>query len=528
MVACLGSALLAMSSLAAPSDKAPLPPSPPRLLADGPYPSVAGREISVRALGNFQAALDGAEPGDVISLEAGATYRGNFVLPKKSRAGWIVIRSTREAALPPGGMRISPASVGAMPKLVTPNGAPVVQTAPGAHGYRFIGVEFTLAENVRSARQIVAFGGTQSDLSDTPFDLVLDRCYIHGHALADVFRGVLLNSASSAITNSHLSEIHVVGHDSQAILGYNGPGPFRILNNYLEAAGENVMFGGGDPNIPNLIPSDIEIRHNHLFKPLRWRRASAERRWTVKNILELKNAQRVLIEGNVLENVWADGQGGAALVLTPRSGGAAPWSVVQDVMFRHNIVRNAEGGFGGQSVDDGHKSQPLRRVAVVNNLWVNVEKSLFTMAVPGIPVEDLIVDHNTAIPTRQFSYDLDASIPPGILRFQFTNNVTGYGRFGVKFPRTRQDVARWLPGATIASNALVQMGSVSANVWDPDQFGTSSPVGFYSTFPDATLAGLGRDGVLLPGSPLIGAGTDGKDLGVDFAALRLAIRGASL
>ena len=61
--------------------------------------------------------------------------------------------------------------------------------------------------------------------------------------------------------------------DSQAINGYNGAGPFTIENNYLEAAGENVLFGGADPAVTNLVPSDIVLRRNHLFKPLEWRNA---------------------------------------------------------------------------------------------------------------------------------------------------------------------------------------------------------------------------------------------------------------
>ena len=50
-----------------------------------------------------------------------------------------------------------------------------------------------------------------------------------------------------AVIDSYLSEAHVVGFDSQAICGVNGPGPFKIVNNYLEGSGENVMFGGADP-----------------------------------------------------------------------------------------------------------------------------------------------------------------------------------------------------------------------------------------------------------------------------------------
>ena len=68
--------------------------------------------------------------------------------------------------------------------------------------------------------------------------------------------------------NSYISDIKAVNADSQAIAGYNGAGPFTIENNYLEAAGENVLFGGADPAVTNLVPSDIVLRRNHLFKPL--------------------------------------------------------------------------------------------------------------------------------------------------------------------------------------------------------------------------------------------------------------------
>ena len=93
-----------------------------------------------------------------------------------------------------------------------------------------------------------------------------------------------------------------------------GPGPFRIENNLLEGAGESLLFGGADPAIAGLVPSDIVIRRNLIRKPPAWRG-----RWTVKNLLELKSARRVRIEANVLEHNWADAQNGAAVLFTVRN-----------------------------------------------------------------------------------------------------------------------------------------------------------------------------------------------------------------
>ncbi|HVF49591.1 MAG TPA: hypothetical protein VNA19_05870, partial [Pyrinomonadaceae bacterium] len=97
--------------------------------------------------------------------------------------------------------------------------------------------------------------------------LVFDRCYIHAFPTQDLRRGIMLNSAHTEIINCHISDFKAKGVDAQAIAGWNGPGPYKIVNNHLEGSGENVMFGGSDPSIPNLVPSDIEVRRNYMTKP---------------------------------------------------------------------------------------------------------------------------------------------------------------------------------------------------------------------------------------------------------------------
>ena len=44
---------------------------------------------------------------------------------------------------------------------------------------------------------------------------------------------------------------------------------------------------------------------------------SAGQLWTIKNLLELKNAKLVLIEGNIFENCWKADQKGYAVQFTP-------------------------------------------------------------------------------------------------------------------------------------------------------------------------------------------------------------------
>src|SRR5919109_1173848 len=83
-------------------------PELPRVFVDTTLVAPTGNTIAVAAGGDLQAALDAAQPGDVITLQAGATFTGPFTLPKKSGSGWIVIRtSAPDAQLPPPGTRIT-------------------------------------------------------------------------------------------------------------------------------------------------------------------------------------------------------------------------------------------------------------------------------------------------------------------------------------------------------------------------------------------------------------------------------------
>ena len=184
-----------------------------------------------------------------------------------------------------------------MPKLVSASGS-VIVADPGAHHFRLVGLEIAPTSGT-FLRSLVDLGSEAADLAAVPHDIVIDRCYLHGDPRRGARRGVALNSRHTAIVDSYFADFKEVGADSQAIAGWNGPGPFRIANNYLEAAGENVMFGGADPKIAELVPADIEIVGNHFAKPLRWKAVDPQfegTAWTVKNLFELKNARRVLVE----------------------------------------------------------------------------------------------------------------------------------------------------------------------------------------------------------------------------------------
>ncbi len=490
-------------------------PALPTTYVDTTIVAPTGRTIDVRAGQDLQAALNGARPGDVVSVEAGATFTGNFTLPKKEGSGWITVRSSApDTSLPAPGTRVTPAQAGFMPRLVSPNSMPTLTAAPGAQGYRLTGIDFTVSPSVQTIFSILALGGDQASLADTPRNLIVDRSYVHGQPQTNTFRGILLNSANSAVVDSYVSEIHVAGFDSQAILGFNGPGPFKIVNNYLEASGENIMFGGADPKAKQLLPSDIEIRKNYLFKPLSWKADDPSflgRQWTVKNLLELKNAQRVLVDGNLLENSWPQAQTGFAVLFTPRNQqGSAPWSVVQDVTFTNNRIRNAAGGISMLGFDDAQPSEQLKRILVRNNVW---EGRLWNFVVMGGPIDGLTLDHNTALRVTNAAIIAYGGPSPN---FVLTNNLLGFGQYGIIGDGVGDGIAAlssYYPGARVERNLLVGPG-------DRNRPSNLPPFNFTERELESLgLVDLAGDPRLGPLSRYLIAGTDGTAIGVDFDAL---------
>lgn len=295
----------------------------------------------VAAGDDLQKYLDQAKQGDTIILEAGTVFRGNFTLRAKLGSGVITIKGSAEDQLPAANRRVEPAlHAASMPKLITPSTVSVITSENSAHEYRFLGIEFGVAEGVY-VNDLIRLNYTGNTVELLPWGIEFDRCYIHGDPVKGGKRGIAMNSAYTVVKNSDIRDFIGIGQDSQTICSWSGTGPFLILNNHLEAAGENVMFGGSFPIIPYLVPSDIQIYGNHFYKPLAWKG-----KYAVKNLIELKAGRNVDIQYNVFENVWVSAQNGFAIAFTVRSceTGDHFWTIVKDVNFSNNVVLNAEGG----------------------------------------------------------------------------------------------------------------------------------------------------------------------------------------
>lgn len=485
---------------------------------------VAGpsRTITLHPGDDLQAALKSARFGDTIVLEAGATFTGPVTLPFKGAgsgtdADYITIRTSDLGKIAPDGERIKPElQAGALPKIVAPREKPAVATEPGAHHYKFVGVEFLPAQNASYVFNVIDLGSSDyASTSQFPHHLIFDRCYVHSTGLNRARRGFAINSAETSVINSHVSGFAGAGDETQAIAGWNGPGPFHIVNNYLEGAGEVMLIGGGDPSIANLVPSDIEIRRNFFRKPKEW-----IGRATIKGTLELKNARRVLIEGNLIESEILT----TAIVLTVRNqGGRAPWSTIEDVVVKNNIVRHASTGINILGSDNEHRSQEAKRIRIANNLLMDLvinDPNNIPYFVETNGGQQITVEHNTV----QQAGNVITGYGAPTRNFIFRDNIVQLNRYGIVCQIEGSECGRdnlfcnCFPGGVFKGNVFADNLGIAANdhLADKYPFGNYF-VGSYQRLGFSDFAhGNWR---LAANSHTRNRASDGKDPGVDVDAL---------
>jgi hypothetical protein len=436
--------------------------------------------------------------------------------------------ATPDAQLPGATTRMTPALAAnlALPKIQTHNAAAALVMAPGARGLRLFGVEVTSAPELTYTYRLLELGsGSETTLAQQPRDIVVDRSYVHGTAQLDARRCITLNSGTAVIVNSTVSDCHSRNGDAQAIGGWAGAGPYLIENNDLQGSHEVIAFGGQDPKISGLVPSDITVRRNHIWRPMSWKGV-----WTVKNLVELKLGKRVLLERNVLENNWVDGQMGFAFVFwSNNQEGTAPWSEVSDVTVRDNVVRNTAAGFQ-LSARAATAAVPMRRIHISNNLVTGLGDAALggwgrTVQVLD-QIDDLVIVRNTMLAVSSTSSAVlfaqgEYGAPFGPMpTFVLRDNVLG-GDAGVQSPMGNGDLAlawRGIPAANVIGNVIRAWASrfVPAN----NAFVESSDAIGMASYPaDPTLAIT---------SPFRTAGTNRSVPGVDMAWLNTVTSGVVL
>ncbi len=540
-----------------------------------------GKVVTVRAGEDASQALSKASCGDTVQLQAGATFR-TLLLPEKKcdDSHWIIIRTTApDSKLPPEGTRLTPcyAGVSSLPgrpalqcgstenvlARIETNGkgaSGAITLAPGANHYRLLGLEVTRADSRPVVYNLI---GPDQQPAD---HIVFDRMWIHGSPQDETVRGIMLSHIRYvAVVDSYLSDFHCVAKsgscvDSQAVAGGMGDddmGPFKIVNNFLEAAGECILLGGATAT---KTPADIEIRRNHLFRPMTWMKGQPGyiggldgNPFIVKNLFELKNAQRVLFEGNILENSWGGfSQRGFAIVLTPknqalRGGNVCPTCQVTDVTIRKCKISHVGGGFvlGNGVSSNGGAAKDGGRYSIQDVILDDIQTDLYNgfgafaqiSMTPGDSesprLHDVSIDHVTAFPPRVLFIIGGPRLDPRMTGLTITNSIftVGAQRFGTTgggvdrncaaMPQRRGAESIFhdcFASYTFHHNVIIDGGGG----WPKDNQtpGNVADLGFAS-FKN----GNGGDYRLSSSSKFKHAASDRKDVGADLDAIDQATMG---
>ncbi|MGB6386084.1 MAG: hypothetical protein WBD25_20270 [Terriglobales bacterium] len=542
-------------------------------MSDTPAP---GSIISVNAGGDLQSALDNAQCGDIIELQAGATFSGQFIVPAKNCNvnNWIWIRtSSPDSTLPAEGTRATPcyagvASLAGRPQYSCTNPQNVMakvqmqivgngpfQFAKGANFYRFIGLEITRPTGTKGPAALMTAQGTADHI-------VVDRSWLHGQLQDETHNGVSLNGmTNAAIVDSYFSDFHCIATtgactDAQAIGGGvsdTQDGPFLIQDNFLEASGEAIMFGGGGATET---PTDIEILGNHFWKPWQWKPGNTPfvggangNPFVVKNHLELKNAVRVLVDSNLMENVWGGfSQSGYGILLTPKNQHSGrtnicPKCEVTDVTIRYSHVSHSGGGIQMATALSGNGKNGAP--ALAGTRWsihdvvfddINSQEYVGDGAVlmimnkwPKNPLNTVTINHITGFPdpATNMMFIGDGGKTASMYGLVFTNNLLTTARYPVWNTGGRSSCAvKDVPLTTITKCFTTATFTNNGLIASPPSFPPSAwPKGnlFPQTVEDVEFTdfnnGDGGNYQLMPNSPYKNKGTDGMDLGADIVTI---------
>jgi hypothetical protein len=204
-----------------------------------------------------------------------------------------------------------------------------------------------------------------------------------------------------------------------------------LVNNYLDGAAENVCVECSGTSIQNFVPSNITIQHNYFYKPPEL--ANLQPAVYVKNLLEFKNGQNIVIDANVFEHSWVQNQNGHAILFTARTVyGAEPWNTVKNVRVTNNTIRSVAACFLINAYDDmaNLPTSSLARTAnfvFQNNLCTDVSGVKYAWGFFGMGWEfggipaNLTATNNTI----QFAADdFGQSRPPAGIWLQNSTDLT--------------------------------------------------------------------------------------------------------
>jgi hypothetical protein len=383
--------------------------------------------------------------------------------------------------------------------------------------------------------QVVALGTGSNDQTSYTLNSALAEVTV----VADGSNSPTLNWAAVAYSDStdpRTTTAYLIYRTQQASV----PNTSRTMVMFVQQAGTTFVDTGALATTPYTYTTPAGIGPtppDHTSGDL----------YSVKNLLEFKNIQRCVVEGNVLENCWTNAQGGTALLFTPRSNEysnmtaaqklatTSPNVVAGDTLVQNNEFRHCAGAWAVAGVDDlctDPNRAISRRVYFNNNLcWDMTDQFSYNHHARGMQLYtpyDLTSNHNTVIETGIFSSARGVVNSP-TRNETHTNNIY-CNDLGSDNPQ--------LTGPNGFFSAVVSVNPVyQRNLIIQSTPATVNLAAWQAQVPDSyTLDGLAGAGFtdMAAGnfkldytSPYVGKALDGTDLGVNWTTLQAKIAGVA-
>jgi hypothetical protein len=324
----------------------------------------------------------------------------------------------------------------------------------------------------------------------------------------------------------------------------------------------NAPISGAAKILWGIIPGDVTITKNYLYKPPSWNPSDPSYDGVIrssKDFVESKYGQRWNISANAMVNSWNNGQAMAFNFNSNDQNGDCPWCVSSDISLTNNVVKNIAGEFAVIASQDYSGDCPgsLARVLIQNNLfWVpggspyiagggsNFEfaGNSGSCGVGGGGVDSLQIIHNHLLGTG-INMQLAGGLPYNFTNLLIRDNLTEFDQYRwtnqcITNPDGAVCINSTLSASgtyTASNNAIINSGAINGDQGQADtvlraRYGTMILSTLIDTTRGMNYSGVGfvnytavnadyHNFALAPGSPFHGRASDGTDPGVNFAQL---------
>jgi hypothetical protein len=269
---------------------------------------------------------------------------------------------------------------------------------------------------------------------------------------------------------------------------------------------------------------NVEIRGNSIWKPDAWGTSMVSDGQTntgfpnaYKSYIEFKDCVDCTVTGNYFYSGI-----GTAMAFTARNQyGSAPWLTIRNLVFQNNLINGYQNNaFGIQLKDNERPSVNGGNVLITNNLIINERSSsgssaFFTL----IGAQGITFSHNTILQSGKLWAGAGWPSTGVVVK----DNIAQSGPYGPTCDNNPPNkIASCFPSYSTSHNVIVDTRG--------ERYPSLSSIISGSNFYPSSRSAIGFVDVangnyrLSPGSPYKGKASDGKDPGVDMAALMAALK----